>query len=925
MKKTMSFLLFAFCFLNAQEGKNLPYGPVVLPLVLDPALFDFAQPQPGEEWWVDVVFHSQPHGEVLFREPSEKLWFLQGHPVLLLGGTGQQLPVSVLTRGTVWVQLAWEGRLLNEEPLLLWPRRDLLRMGAGGDDLRAALQKRMPAVDGAYIAQIANFLAGNLATLDITGSSYSVVGFGPVIGSGGEWLGADLDQNLWHGIQADTGTTQPNSPMDMLTVNGTGSVSTSLAGDTLTITGSGLTSEVDGDTTNELQNLFSSVAGDVGTTVADSITDELFVVGSGSVSTSVSGDTLLITGTGLQSEQDGDPTNELQNLFSTINADSGSASAATQADSLAVVGSGSVSTSLSGNTLTINGSGGAGPDSLDFSEISDSLILDDTTSIDMDTQTADLNLDDATFFVDSSANRIGVGTSNPEEKLHVEGGSIRQTPVGPVLVSSVVDDASLELSGAHDVYVQGRYAYVTGGADSGIQIIDVFDPHNPVPLGSVSNHAGTRLFGPTGIYVAGSFAYVTAISDRALQIIDVSNPSNPVGRGFLVDDGTISLDGINKVVVQGKYAYAASSNDDALSIIDVSDPDNPFEVGALIDDATTELFGAIDVVVRGNYAYVAGAFDHGVEIVDISDPTQPLHVGAINDDATTALRQPIGIAVSGKYAFVTSSIESSVAILDISDPSNPTHVARINGPGAALNFAGPLWVVGEYLYVAGEVSDGISVFNIADPVNPVLLGNYIDASGSVLNRPRGIHVSGNYAYVAASVSNSMAILDISGLQSPAAQIGSLMAGNLDVSENAQVGNQLMVFGGVSTGPGGISSEGPLAVSGSGSFSDNLAIGAIPGEAGGGMGGVLTLGDADQTPTTSLPEGGAFFATGGELFAYDSAGNATQISPHDKATGDWVFYSRNTKTGRVVRINMEQMIRTLEALTGKTFIQEWYEP
>ena len=57
----------------------------------------------------------------------------------------------------------------------------------------------------------------------------------------------------------------------------------------------------------------------------------------------------------------------------------------------------------------------------------------------------------------------------------------------------------------------------------------------------------------------------------------------------------------------------------------------------------------------------------------------------------------------------------------------------------------------------------------------------------------------------------------------------------------------------------------------------------------------------------------------EVFVRDEAGNVTKISPHNEA-GEWEYYSRNTKTGKVVRVNMEEMIRDLEQLTGKTYIK-----
>lgn len=42
--------------------------------------------------------------------------------------------------------------------------------------------------------------------------------------------------------------------------------------------------------------------------------------------------------------------------------------------------------------------------------------------------------------------------------------------------------------------------------------------------------------------------------------------------------------------------------------------------------------------------------------------------------------------------------------------------------------------------------------------------------------------------------------------------------------------------------------------------------------------------------------------------------------HTIAQGEWEYFSRNTETGKVVRVNMEQMIRDIEQLTGKTYIE-----
>ena len=57
----------------------------------------------------------------------------------------------------------------------------------------------------------------------------------------------------------------------------------------------------------------------------------------------------------------------------------------------------------------------------------------------------------------------------------------------------------------------------------------------------------------------------------------------------------------------------------------------------------------------------------------------------------------------------------------------------------------------------------------------------------------------------------------------------------------------------------------------------------------------------------------------EVFVQDEAGNVTKISPHNEK-GEWEYFSRNTKTGKTVRVNMEEMIRDIEKLTGKKYIE-----
>lgn len=74
------------------------------------------------------------------------------------------------------------------------------------------------------------------------------------------------------------------------------------------------------------------------------------------------------------------------------------------------------------------------------------------------------------------------------------------------------------------------------------------------------------------------------------------------------------------------------------------------------------------------------------------------------------------------------------------------------------------------------------------------------------------------------------------------------------------------------------------------------------------------------PSGTLTNGGSIYSNGGELTVMDAAGNATPISPHDH-TPFWVFKSRNTVTGKSVRIEMEKLMKRLNEKFGE---KDWFQ-
>jgi hypothetical protein len=76
------------------------------------------------------------------------------------------------------------------------------------------------------------------------------------------------------------------------------------------------------------------------------------------------------------------------------------------------------------------------------------------------------------------------------------------------------------------------------------------------------------------------------------------------------------------------------------------------------------------------------------------------------------------------------------------------------------------------------------------------------------------------------------------------------------------------------------------------------------------------------PVGTLTNGISLYSTAGELRVMDAAGNATLLSPHDHATNEWIFYSQNTVTGKVLKIDMERMLRFLNHYFETDFVHEY---
>jgi len=277
--------------------------------------------------------------------------------------------------------------------------------------------------------------------------------------------------------------------------------------------------------------------------------------------------------------------------------------------------------------------------------------------------------------VSGSLAYVGVGTS-----LYVVDVSM---PSAPRCLSSVTLPGNV-------VAVDAPYGCACAAiGESGVQVIDVYDPCSPV-LGGVCDPPP-----PSWTYrvaVSGTMAYVSDIN-RGLLLVDVLMPDAP----SLVSTYP-TAEYPRDIVISGDYALLAVGSA-GLQIMDVYDSRFPAPVGWC--DTPGSASGL--AVPGGRYVYVADGVA-GLQVIDASDPRSPILVGGCNTPGDAA-----SVAVSARYAYV-ADMDAGLQIIDIHDPCSPTLVGRYDTPGITYDVA----VSGKYIYTS-DTSGGLVILQVAWP------------------------------------------------------------------------------------------------------------------------------------------------------------------------------------------------------------------
>ncbi|MBI3442627.1 MAG: tail fiber domain-containing protein [Candidatus Sungbacteria bacterium] len=316
------------------------------------------------------------------------------------------------------------------------------------------------------------------------------------------------------------------------------------------------------------------------------------------------------------------------------------------------------------------------------------------------------------------------------------------------------------------------------------------------------------------VQVVGNYAYVCN-GQAKLNIYDISSKAAPV----LLSTITARPGFYNHMKLLGKYLYVAFGNGGGLEIFDISNPSNPIFVGQ-----DSPVLGTSNsdkrVFLLNGYAHVVGTSNTGnnyLKIVNVADPSSPTTLGYYQmTNGSNA------VYVSGKYAYVMENNNIGLRIFDISNPASITLLSTFSITATPVSTLGEIVVNGRYAYITYG-SNGLQIVDVSDPTAPAAVGGYTTG----LVGTTDVFIQGKYAYVSDFSGTTYSILDIGGADIDSANIGSVKASDVSITNNLDVANRLLVNSGLNVGPVGIMSAGPLTISAtttSGVFWGNVGIG-----------------------------------------------------------------------------------------------------
>ncbi|HDN74310.1 MAG TPA: DUF2341 domain-containing protein [Archaeoglobus sp.] len=197
----------------------------------------------------------------------------------------------------------------------------------------------------------------------------------------------------------------------------------------------------------------------------------------------------------------------------------------------------------------------------------------------------------------------------------------------------------------HGMYLAGDYLYTCQHRADSFTIIDVSNPEAPVVRGKLN---GTLYFnGAHDVVVDGNYAFVTnyqaTAENYSLTVVNVSDPDNPV-----VVNGTAMGHQFSHLYKVGNYLYVGSHDPDTgLFVFDVSDPTSPVLVNEFLSGVNSIGYW-IDLYDNYTIVAVAPKPPYKVYLIDISDRENPSLKSVVSTDLAVE-----NVRVMGNYVYVS--------------------------------------------------------------------------------------------------------------------------------------------------------------------------------------------------------------------------------------------------------------------------------
>jgi len=165
------------------------------------------------------------------------------------------------------------------------------------------------------------------------------------------------------------------------------------------------------------------------------------------------------------------------------------------------------------------------------------------------------------------------------------------------------------LSGANNITIAGRYAYIT--TDQELVIVDLDDPLNP----RIVKRIGAPEFNqPKAIAIQFRYGFVADLD--GLKVLDVSNPA----KAQVINGAFVKASRANDVYIARTYAYVAAGNNGIL-IVDVKNPEKPIAIQSFTADGKINDARQVKVAMTNAslFAYVADG-KNGLRILQLTSP-----------------------------------------------------------------------------------------------------------------------------------------------------------------------------------------------------------------------------------------------------------------------------------------------------------------